>query len=101
MNINNFLCDFLVDDGDKEGGMFLSAAYRYFIESQNTFINYIISKNNFKGILNSYISQLEQNINIQDAIKNEIIKIDGNIFDLLDNLISSNSMRNIFAQNKI
>ena len=27
----NLLCDFLVDDGDKEGGMFLAAAYQSFI----------------------------------------------------------------------
>ena len=100
MKIDNLLCDFLVDDGDKEGGMFLAAAYQYLIESQNTFIDNIISKNNINGILNSYVSQLEQKINIQDASKSEIINIDDNIYDLLETLVTTNSLRNIFDDNK-
>jgi hypothetical protein len=100
INIDNRICDFLVDDGDKEGGMYLAAAYEYLIRSQNTFINDIISKNNIHGILNSYIGQLEQSINIQDATKNEIIIIDDKIFEFLDDLILSNSMRNIFDNKK-
>ena len=100
MTINNNLCDFLVDDGDKEGGMFLAAAYQYLILSQNTFIDNIISKNNIQGILNSYVSQLEQSINIQDATSNEIIDINDDVFDLLDELITTNSMRNIFMSQK-
>ena len=99
MKIDNLLCDFLVDDGDKEGGMFLAAAYQYLIECQNNFIDNIISKNNIQGVLNSYITQLEQKINIQDATKNEIINIDESVFDLFNNLISSNSARNIFMKN--
>ena len=84
MKIENLLCDFLVDDGDKEGGMFLAAAYQSFIEIQNTFINNIIAKNNINGILNSYVVQLEQEINVQDATKNEIINIneDLNLFEI-------------------
>jgi len=46
------LCYYLVDDGDKEGGMFLAAAYQNFIIWQNNFINEVISKNDIKGILN-------------------------------------------------
>jgi hypothetical protein len=100
MKCENLLCDFLVDDGDKEGGMFLAAAYQYLIECQNNFIDNVISKNNIQGVLNSYISQLEQKINIQDATANEIINIDDNIYELLNNLVSSNSIRNIFDNNK-
>ena len=96
ITIDNLLCDFLVDDGDKEGGMFLAAAYQYLIECQNSFINNIISKNNIKGVLNSYISQLEQTINIQDATPNEIININDDLFNYLDDLITANSFRNIF-----
>ena len=44
IKITNSLSDFLVDDGDKESGMFLAAAYQYFIESQNNFIKEIIEK---------------------------------------------------------
>ena len=100
IKIENLLCDFLVDDGDKEGGMFLAAAYQYLIESQNTFINNIISKNNINGVLNSYVVQLEQEVHIQDATKNEIININEEIFDLFEKLVINNSMRNIFSEKK-
>ena len=79
MTIDNNLAFYLVDDGDKNGGMFLAAGYQNFIEWQNNFINLIISKNSMSGILNSYVSQLEQEIDIQDATKDEILKIDDNI----------------------
>ena len=98
--LDNLLCDFLVDDGDKEGGMFLAAAYQFLIESQNTFINNIISKNNINGVLNSYVVQLEQEIKIQDATRNEIININEEVFDLFEKLVISNSMRNIFTDKK-
>ena len=96
ISLDNPLCHFLVDDGDIEGGMFLASAYENFISWQNMFIDYIISNNNFGGILNSYVSQLTTEINVQDAVESEIINIDENIYDALDNLISSYSMRNIF-----
>ena len=97
MKLDNLLCDFLVDDGDKEGGMFLAAAYQFLIEAQNTFINNIISKNDINGVLNSYIGQLEQEINVQDATQNEIINIDDEVFELFEKLVIANSMRNIFS----
>ena len=99
MDINNFLCYFLPDDGDKEGGMFLASAYSNFISWQNQFIDDIISKNNMSGILNSYVSQLEKEINVQDATESEIININEETYELLNNLISSYSMRNIFSKN--
>ena len=52
------------------------------------------------GILNSYVSQLEQEINIQEATKDEIININDKIYKDLDGLISSSSMRNIFQKGK-
>ena len=99
MDINNTLSYFLVDDGDREGGMFLAAAYSNFIDWQNQFIDDIISKNNMSGILNSYVSQLEKEINVQDATESEIINIDDETFEILNDLISSYSMRNIFIKN--
>ena len=102
MKLENQLCYFLVDKGDEDGGMFLASAYEKFIEWQNAFINLIISSNNMNGILNGYISQLEQEIYVQDATEEEIIKIDENIYKNLENLILSCSMRNIFEEeNKI
>ena len=99
MNIDNALCYFLVDDGDKEGGMFLAAAYQNYIIWQNNFINEIISKNDIKGILNSYVSKLEQEIFVQDATKDEIIDIDSDKYKSFMELISTYSMRNIFDKN--
>ena len=99
MSVDNALCYFLVDDGDKEGGMFLAAAYQNFIIWQNNFINEIISKNDIKGILNSYVSKLEQEILAQDATKDEIIDINDKIYKSFNELISTHSMRNIFDKN--
>ena len=99
LTIDNYLCFFLIDDGDKDGGMFLASAYENFIQWQNQFIDDIIDKNNLGGILNSYISQLEIEINIQDAEENEVINIDDNTYYYLEELISSCSIRNIFDIN--
>ena len=99
MTKDNTLNYFLVDDGDKEGGMFLAAAYQNFIIWQNNFINEIISKNEIKGILNSYVSKLKQEILIQDATKDEIINISENTYKSFNELISTHSMRNIFDKN--
>ena len=100
MKIESPLCYFLVDNGDKEGGMFLASAYEKFISWQNNFIDYIISNNNMNGILNSYVSQLEQNIGIQEATTDEIIHITNDIYKFLEDLFSLSSMRNIFMDDK-
>ena len=42
MFINYFVIYSLVDDEDKEGGMFFSSAYEHFNNYQNHFINDII-----------------------------------------------------------
>ena len=80
LSIKNKLCYFLVDIGDKEGGMFLASAYENFIEWQNNFIQDIIEKNKMCGILNGYISQISQEINIQEATNYEIINLDEKIY---------------------
>ena len=99
MSIEKYLSYFLVDVGDKDGGMFLASAYLNFIDWQNKFINDIISKNKIKGILNSYVSQLQQEILIQDSTEEEILKINGDTYKKLEELITSSSMRNIFDKN--
>ena len=100
MNPDLKLCFFLVDDGDIDGGMFLASAYQHLIEWQNAFLNLIISKNSMNGLLNSYVSQLEQEINIQEATKDETIHIDDKIYQSLEGFISSSSIRNIFSKDK-
>ena len=54
IKINNPISNFLVDDDDKDGGLFLASAYENMIEWQNQFLDEIISKNNTNGILNQY-----------------------------------------------
>ena len=97
MTIDNNLSFFLVDNGDQDGGMFLAAAYQNLIEWQNAFINLIISKNTMNGLLNSYVPLLEQEIDIQEAGKEEIINLDAKIYKSLADLIHHSSMRNIFG----
>ena len=102
LKIGSYLSYFLVDDGEKRGGIFLASAYENFINWQNSFINSIIEKNKMSGTLNSYISQLEQEINVQDAKEDDILLIDENCYEDLDELIKTYSMRNIIEKgNKI
>ena len=79
--------------------MILSSIYEKFIEWQNQFIKKIKENNAFSGILNSYISQLKMGINVQDSNENEIININDNIYEILNDLITSSTMRNIFDIN--
>ena len=99
MSIGNPLNYFLVSKGDREGGLFLAAAYDYLIKSQNDFIDQIMGHNQTSGILSSYKSQLEQEIYIQDATDEEIINIDDKKTKILNDLIKECSMRNIFNDN--
>ena len=102
LNISSYLSYFLVDDGERGGGMFLASAFENFISWQNNFINSVINKNKMNGILNSYVSQLEQEIDIQDAKEDEILDINKNTYKYLNDLIRSCSMRNILEKgNKI
>ena len=78
--------------------MFLASAsaYQHLIELQNLFINEIISKNSMKGILNNYVSQLEQEIDIEDATKD----IYDDTYKIFNELINTSSIRNIFTEKK-
>ena len=102
MNLDLPLCFFLVDDGDKDGGMFLASAYEQMIKWQNDFIEIIIENNKISGIHNSYVSQLEQEVNIQDASKEEIVTINEKTYKIFNDFIYSTAIRNIFSKdNKI
>ena len=87
MNVDLPLSDFLVDDGEINGGMFLASAYENMIFWQNNLLNLIIEKNKINGPLNQYISGLEQTIDIQEASSDEILNIDENIYKYFINLI--------------
>ena len=99
MGIEKPLKYFLVNEGDKNGGLFLAAAYEYLIKCQNNFIDNILLHNQANGILNSYKAQLEQEIYIQDASDEEIININDKTYEKLEELIKESSMRNIYNEN--
>ena len=99
MGIEKPLKYFLVNEGDKNGGLFLAAAYEYLIKCQNNFIDNILLHNQTSGILNSYKAQLEQEIYIQDASDEEIININDKTYEKLEELIKESSMRNIYNEN--
>ena len=98
LNLDNSLSYFLVDIGDKDGGIFLASAYEHLIEWQNRIINIIIEKYKNNGIFNYYIPQLEKKISIQDATENDIININENTYKFLEELIMNTSMRDIFDE---
>ena len=58
---------FLPDDGELGGGMYLASAYKYFINLQNGFINNLVNFIGPNSLLKSYLSQLNQEIKIQEA----------------------------------
>ena len=99
INSESSLNCFLVDDGEKGGGMFLASLYENMIYWQNYFLNSIIENNQKSGPLNKYISQLEEEIDIQEASPEEILNIDESTYEYFKNLILKYSMRNIIETN--
>ena len=100
ISIDSKLNYFLPDDGEIGGGMYLASAYRNFIDWQNNFISNII-RNGQNTKLNIYFSQLNQEIYINDANEEDIIKINRNILKQVKDMINKYSMRNIFKNGKI
>ena len=99
MEIEKPLKYFLVNEGDKNGGLFLAAAYEYLVKCQNNFIDNILLHSQTNGVLKSYKAQLEQEINIQDASDEEITNINDKTYEKLEELIKESSMRNIYSEN--
>ena len=104
LNENMPLINFLVDDGEKEKGMYLAGGYEQFINWQNNFIKPIIRAldKNQNGMLYYLNENLKQKIDVQKATDNEIIKKefpDNSVYINFLHLINLNSYRNIFFQN--
>ena len=99
INENTELNYFLVDDGELGGGMYLSSAYTNFIDWQNKFISFILNNTKQDSILYCYISQLNQEIYVQDATNEEILKFNDDTQKELNNLMNIYSMRNIIIDN--
>ena len=92
---------YLPDDGELYGGLYLTSAYRFFIETQNKFIKKVIESIDTNSLLKKYLSQLNQKIYIQDANENDIIKINSDTKKLLDEMNLKYSIRDIFQNGKI
>ena len=92
---------FLPDDGELYGGLYLSSAYRFFIDTQNIFINNVIKSIDTNSLHKKYLFQLNQKIYIQDANENDIIKINFDAKKLLNEMNLKYSMRDIFKDGKI
>ena len=61
---------------DNEPGFYLSSIYKKLIEYQNLFLDNIINCNVQNGLLHCFVKQLNNEMMIQDANINEIVKID-------------------------
>ena len=92
---------FLVDDGQLGGGMYLASAYSNFIEWQNKFINLILDNINQNSPLYCYVEQLNEEILVQDAQDDNILKLNKKVFEKLNYLIKIYSIRNIIENNCI
>jgi len=91
----NFL---LVDDGELGGGMYLAAAYSNFINWQNNFISIILSSTGQDSILSSYLYQINQEIYVQEAKSENLVKFNDKIQSKLMDMIESFSMRKIIKK---
>ena len=94
---NQTLAYFLNDNGEIGKGMYIAAAYQYFIECQNNFMNKLIEIMKQKGILHHFIKNMEKTINIQKAKKNEVLNFDSANREFID-IIYDNCKRNIFRE---
>ena len=95
------LIHFLPDDGELLGGMYLASAYTNIIDWQNSFINIVINSIGPHSVLRAYLSQLNQEIHVQDATEEDLVKINGEIKNKVEGMIKKYSMRDIFKNGKI
>ena len=98
---NERLAYFLNDDDDKGYGIFISNGLHKFIEWQNSFLKPIIKayKSKKNNILNCYISNIEESINIQNANNLQIIQIE-KCFEKTP-FINFNELLNIYVERNI
>ena len=95
------LATILVDDN--EPGYYLSSIYKKLIDYQNIFLDNIINCNSQNGLLHCYVKQLNNEIMIQDASINEIVKFNFEennknnlkLYSNLDELICINTINDI------
>ena len=101
ITMNHTLIHFLPDDGELYGGMYLASAYKNLIDWQNSFVKLVIDSIGPNSLLRSYLSQLNQEIPIQEANEEDVVNINEDIIKRLKNMIIQYSMRDIFKNGKI
>ena len=106
LSSNDKLAYFLNDNNEPGFGMYIAAAFEYFIKSQNEFLDHIINNGeNNKNNKNIYycIDNMKKRIPVQYATENQILLIDncffGSIYDNFEDLINTFCKRNIFEEN--
>ena len=92
---------FLVDDGQLGGGMYLASAYSNFIDWQNKFISLILDNISQDSALYCYVEQLSEEIYVQDAKEENVLKINEHVMNELNRMIRVYSIRNIFENDDI
>ena len=94
------LINFLNDDGELQGGMYIAAACQNFISWQNSFLQPIIDTIKFNGILHYYVNHLQKKIPLQSAKINQTLLIEDcfnkSQYKNFLELIYTFSKRNIF-----
>ena len=75
---NERLAYFLIDDNDKDYGIFIAKGLQLFIQWQNSFLKPIINAYKLKknNLLNCYVAQIEKNVNVQNANDLQILQIE-------------------------
>ena len=75
---NERLAYFLMDDNDKDYGIFIAKGLQLFIQWQNSFLKPIINsyKSKKNNLLNCYVSQIEKTVNVQNANNLQILQIE-------------------------
>ena len=101
ITIDHSLIHFLPDDGELYGGMYLASCYKNAIDWQNSFVDIVTSSIGPHSVLKSYLSQLNQEIYIQDATDEDLVKINNKTYNRVKDMIKQYSMRNIFKNGKI
>ena len=94
---NQTLAHFLNDNGEICKGMYIAAAYQFFIDYQNNFLNKLIEPLKQNGILHYFVKNMEKSIDVQNAKKNEALNFDAANKEFIE-MIYENGKRNIFRE---
>ena len=75
---NERLAYFLIDDNDKDYGIFIAKGLQLFIQWQNSFLKPIINAYKLKknNLLNCYVRQIEKNVDVQNTNDLQILQIE-------------------------